>query len=324
MRFDAVTRAITVMHADTLPASPRPTVIGRRLLTSAGVTIVQIGPAGSPPWAVLKVAATAQGKRLLDRETAVLLALHADARLDDWRELIPHPHAHGVLDGHSYRLDSALPGHSVPTPTADCASLLRTAARSIAVLHRNTATIVAGGPELAKDWVDDPIREISRRATASPWIDYRLELLRAELHAALGGRRLVTTWIHGDYWLGNLLFSDRQIATGIVDWEAASPRGLPLHDVFHLLLYTRRLVTGHEVGRLLCEQLDGRGWSSEERDLLDEHWGWLGGVTLSPREAMLLYWLRHAGGHARQQGSRVGYRYRVWEKRNVIPVLAAI
>jgi hypothetical protein len=37
---------------------------------------------------------------------------------------------------------------------------------------------------------------------------------------------------------------------------------------------------------------------------------------------LLLYWLRHVALHARQQSQQVGYRYRLWERRNVEPVLA--
>ena len=42
---------------------------------------------------------------------------------------------------------------------------------------------------------------------------------------------------------------------GIVDWEASTAVELPLHDLLHLLLSTRRLRTGRELGHIICEQL---------------------------------------------------------------------
>jgi hypothetical protein len=325
MRLGTLTRAITEIHSDELGACDAGIVMRGAQRTSAGVAIVKLGPRGAPPCAILKVTATEEGKRLLERETAVLNALHSDERLDGWRSLLPRPRAEGVLEGFSYRLDSALGGLSVVAPTTAARPvLLSAAAETIAVLHEKTATTVAGGPELAKRWVDAPLRELSRHAGNSRWLTYRLELLRDELYGAVAAGTLVATWIHGDYWLGNLLFSGMRSPTGIVDWEGAAPLELPFHDVLHLLFYTRRLATGRELGELLCEQLRGDGWSAEERALLKRYWTWLSGYPLSPRHMLLLYWLRHVAGHARQQGPQVGYRYRVWQRRNVLSILAAM
>jgi hypothetical protein len=163
-----------------------------------------------------------------------------------------------------------------------------------------------------------------RHTQRSRWVTHRLEQLREELCGAVAAGELAAAWIHGDYWLGNLLFSDVQSPTGIVDWEAAAPLQPPFHDVLHLLLYTRRLVTGRELGQLLYDQLRGEGWSAEERAVVNGHWGWPSSQSLSERHMLLLYWLRHVAGHARQEGSPAGYRYRWWERRNVLPVLAAL
>jgi Phosphotransferase enzyme family len=325
MRLRTLTREITAIHSDALPACESGVVMCGAQLTSAGVAIVKLGPPGAPPCAILKVTATAEGKQLLRRETDVLTALHSDDRLEGWRDLLPRPRAQGVLEGHSYRLDSALGGLSVAAPAlAARPLLLSAAAETIAVLHDNTATTVVGGPDLAKRWVDAPLRELSRHARRSRWLTYRLELLQNELHGAVSAGKLAAAWIHGDYWLGNLLFSGVRSPSGIVDWEASAPLELPSHDVLHLLFYTRRLVTGSELGELLYDHLRGGGWSAEERALLNRYWPRLAEDSLSPRNMLLLYWLRHVAGHARQQGSRVGYRYRLWERRNVLPVLAAL
>jgi hypothetical protein len=325
MRVESLTRQIVAIHSQALGVSPEGVAISGGAMTSAGVAIVKLGVPGAPPCAVLKLTATAEGKRLLERETSVLSALHCDARLDGWRGLLPQPRAQGTLNGYSYRVDSALGGVPVIIPTSvDRPVLLSAAADAIAVLHTKTATTVRGGPDLSRRWVDVPMGQLLRHANGSKWISYRLETLREELHGALADEELVATWIHGDFWLGNLLFSGGRAATGIVDWEASAPLELPFHDVLHLLLYTRRLVTRCELGQLLYDHMHGGGWSSEEQAVLHRYWSWLSGVPLSPRHLLLLYWLRHVASHARQQGSQVGYRYRLWERRNVASVLAAL
>jgi hypothetical protein len=325
MRLDALTREIIALHSGSLPGAIADAVPRRAERASAGVAIVKLGPPDAPPCAVLKVTATDQGRHVLERETAVLTALHADDRLAGWRELLPRPQAQGILAGHTYRIDSALCGLPVAASrTAAPPMLLSAAAEAIAVLHDRTATTVSGGPELAERWVDAPLGELMRHARRSRRVTYRLELLRDELRGAVGAGELGAAWIHGDYWLGNLLFSDGQSPTGIVDWESAAPLELPFHDVLHLLLYTRRLVTGRELGQLLYDQLRGEGWSAEERAVVNRHWAWPSSQSLSERHMLLLYWLRHVAGHARHQGSLVGYRYRWWERRNVLPVLSAL
>lgn len=41
--------------------------------------------------------------------------------------------------------------------------------------------------------------------------------------------------VHGDFWLGNVLFKDEAVA-GIIDWEWARRDGIPLADTLHMLL----------------------------------------------------------------------------------------
>src|SRR2546430_10380749 len=97
-----------------------------------------------------------------------------------------------------------------------------------------------------------------------------------------------------------------------------------MHDLLHLMLYTGRLVTGQELGQIVAGQLSGGSWSPEEHRMFDAYGAWRHDGSLSDRHALLLYWLRHAALHARQQRAPVGYRYRLWERRNLHPVLAAL
>nr|WP_241724104.1 phosphotransferase [Dietzia sp. E1] len=66
---------------------------------------------------------------------------------------------------------------------------------------------------------------------------------------------VTVSWVHGDYWPGNVLKSDvahEPVVTGIVDWENALDPGMPDIDLVHWYLSTR---TG-DLGSAVCSLLD--------------------------------------------------------------------
>jgi aminoglycoside phosphotransferase (APT) family kinase protein len=292
-----------------------PLAVADAHVTSTGVAVVSMAdPAGRLRW-VVKMPTTQPATRGLRREEEVLAALHSDDRLGEWRALLPR--ARSQATG-GFRVDSALPG--VRPSAAAPASVIEAAAETIHVLHRTTAATTTVDAAVADRWVDAPLRELWPRRPRR--MRAQLERLRDELHRALLGRSFRASWIHGDFWLGNLLVSqDSGAVLGIVDWDAAAPSELPLHDLLHLVLYTRRSATGAELGALVGAHLHGAPWPGHERLLLELYGGW---GELSERHALLLYWLRHTAAHTRQQARRSAPRYRLWRWQNVDRVLAAL
>jgi hypothetical protein len=300
-----------------LPGPARGWVIDSARVTSTDMAVIALARPREAPAAVVKLPLTAAAARGLERESAALTALHADQRLGEWRALVPDVLAQGSVRGQTYRLDRALPGRmpAITAPREEAAAEL------IHELHRATASELAGDA-VAEHWVDAPLRELVRHGRSHAT---RLRRVREELHAALAGRRLAAGWIHGDYWLGNVLCVDGHARPdGIADWEAAATPELALHDVLHLLISGRRLASGAQLGAIVRSHLDGAGWSARDRRLLDRYGTWCHDGALSDRQALLLYWLRQAAVHARQQSRIGGGRYRWWELRNVDAVLAAL
>lgn len=311
--------AVLAAHADLLPdALPAPAQ-----LTSTDLAIIPVAAPGRAPGAVIKLALSDAAGRRLEREEALLSALQRDSQLGGWRRLLPRPLAHGTVQGRRYRVERALAGRAPVARLADCAArrrLLALAADTIAVLHRATTTTLPTDP--SDPWVDAHLRELARHAgRQAPLAEFAR--LRERLHQALSNQVFRASWIHGDYWLGNIL-CDNQEPVAIVDWEAAAALELPMHDLLHLLLYSRRLRTGAELGQIVSGLLRGGAFTGEERQLLTRHEAFGGCGSLSERDCLLLYWLRHVAMHARQQRARVGYRYRIWERRNVLEVLSAL
>ena len=325
----ALVPGILATESGSLPRGARGAVVARAEVTSTDMAVVVLALVDGPPCMVIKVPMSAQAARGLELETGALAALRADGRLGDWRHLLPYTLASGQFGAYAYRIDLALAGRPVLERVKHGAARARmqeTAAEMIHVLHRSTAETVLGDVALAGRWVDAHLMELSRRGGGRHKPSAAgLARLRDELYDALDGVTFAAGWVHGDYWLGNLLFSGAATApAGIVDWDAAAPTELPLHDLLHLLLYTRRLVTGEELGQIIRRQLSGAAWTAQERCLLDRYGAWRQDGSLSDRHALLLYWLRHVALHARQQRRPGGYRYRLWERSNVDPVLAAL
>ncbi len=338
-RWDRVPRALALQilarHGESLPTGSHSAAVLRTELTSTGMAVVFLGPRGESPHVVVKLPLTPGAVRGLERETTALGALHADERLGTWRSLIPRSYAGGKIEGQAYRVDSFLQGRPITRSgmtSGEPGGAWRAGIETICALHEATATRLPEEFDRGGLWVDAHLRELESRSTWRGATLRRAERMRDELHAGLAGWAGCAGAIHGDYWLGNLLFAcagpgageNDDAPAGIVDWDAWAPLELPLHDVLHLLLNTRGMRTRRELGEVLAEQLRERKWSAPERLALERAEIWSRDGSLSERHALLLYWLRQTAMHARQQPRRVGARYRLWERRNVLSVMAAL
>ena len=266
---------------------------------------------------VVKMPCTAEGAESLRRQTAVLTALHADTRLAGWVDVVPRHRTRGEIAGHLYWIEDAVPG----TPVPDAAlrnPVFAAAVRLIEDLHARTGDERTVEATDVAAWVDQPLSLLRSFYAAQhrpgPSIA-ALGRLSARLSDELAGRRIRTSWIHGDFWPGNMLISGSAV-TGVVDWDQAEPHQLPLQDLLHLSLFTVRVRERRELGDVVVRCLrDGLAdVTGVPRPQLD---GWLG--DLSHTSAVLLFWLRHvslyiaSGGHGDNRN---------WVRRNVHNVLA--
>ncbi|HEX5505365.1 MAG TPA: aminoglycoside phosphotransferase family protein [Thermomicrobiales bacterium] len=289
------------------------------------VAILIVGPPGRPATAVLKLPVTAAGAAGLLRQRATLATLRADPRLRGWSALLPECLAAGEVAGRFYLVERALPGHPATDALAGRAAsapFLRAAADAIGELHRRTATTAAVDAAALDRWVDRPLgllRGARAAAPRAPGQARALDRLAAELRGALAGRRLCVGWTHGDYWPGNLLLAPGGAAlTGIVDWDRAEAADLPLLDLVYLVLTTRQLATGRELGAVALALLDEAGWLAGERALLDAARAALPGASPATPALVLLAWLRHVAGNVVQSA---GYaRDRRW-MANVVEIV---
>jgi aminoglycoside phosphotransferase (APT) family kinase protein len=310
--------------AHQVPIGDRRARIVRAELTSTAVAVIILADGGSP-CAVVKVPMTPQAVEGIRRESRTLEALHSDDRLGDFRRLIPRPYASGTALGRHFRVDSALPGTAAVGPIVDevaMGRLLEAAAETIHILHQRSADSVHGYA-VVDEWVGARAVAADTHGALARDRGRRVASLLHGLRSAVSSNTFKVGWVHGDYWAGNLLFDGRHPA-GIIDWDAATPAELPAIDLLHLLLYGRRLAGAGELGEIVARQLLHDEWSALERRLLVRYAGWGGHGALPPRQALLLYWLRHVAHHERQETRPDGIRHRRWVRRNIRPVLGTI
>ncbi|MCW3817420.1 aminoglycoside phosphotransferase family protein [Micromonospora sp. DR5-3] len=293
--------------------------------TSTSVAVATVGGRGTDGRFMVKVPWTDRAVEGLRRQAAVLDLLWTHPRLPGLRPLLPYCAAQGDVEGRYYCVEGALrgtPASGMMLRRARRAALLASASRVIRDLHRRTRERTLLDRAAVAEWVDVPLRRLEAFAATRPRGARFLDTvwrLREELVLALVGRTVHTSWIHGDLWPGNLLATspDGQV-TGIVDWDQASARQLPLHDLLHLHVLARRLARGDELGEIVVEAL--RHGIDRALDVpADEAADWLDGIP--PRPALLLYWLRHILLFIDSEGDHDDPR---WIRGNVERVLASV
>ena len=194
-------------------------------------------------------------------------------------------------------------------------------------IHRQTASTLMIDRTLLESWVDQPLAAIRRLvAPAAPagHFDRSLQGIAHGLHNALLGRTVQLSWIHGDFWVSNLLVTaggDR--LTGIVDWDQAAPEELPAHDLLQLLIQTRRLLARQpEIREVMRNLLTGGAWTPGECRVIQA--ADLPALADSDdrRVMLLLFWLRYLANYLAQYPARG--RDRRWVDRNIWDVLRCI
>ncbi len=299
----------------------------RAELTETRVAVVTLGRSPREPTAVLKVACTEEAADGLRTEATALCALQADPRLADWCRFAPTVLAAGEHSGSEYVLQRFLRGRRASSLLDDPPArrrMLRAAAAAVSTLHEQTASTAVAGPRSLERWIGEPLRVVEAlTAHGSSGRGRALERLGTELAASFRDRIVRVSWIHGDYWPGNLLVArGGSRVTGIVDWDQAAPGQPPQLDLLHLLLYTRALVRRCDLGTVVREVVASGDLPAYERELLDGLDPVLPGNGGQVRALTLLYWLRHVSGNLVQSSAYA--RNRLWLRRNVDAVLRSL
>jgi Ser/Thr protein kinase RdoA (MazF antagonist) len=226
-------------------------------------------------------------------------------------------------------LEQALPGKDARRCLYDplrLASFHAAAAETITELHRRTASQRRLNAAMVQSMMCEPLQRIcAATVTLAPSesISSRLEKVRLEIIDSMSGRNVALSWVHGDYWADNVLFDPGTgRVTGVLDWDRASPAGLPPLDLVHLLIQTRKLLArDSEQGDVIRAVLTG-GWSQLELEILRRGLWPVPQTQGDTRLIVLLYWLDRMAILLRQNPHRG--RNKHWVAKNIGPVLPCL
>jgi O-antigen/teichoic acid export membrane protein/aminoglycoside phosphotransferase len=285
---------------------------GYRLLTSDGDSLVASIASGTDQ-SVLKIATTAAASRGLNRHAEMVFMLRERLGQSRMLSLVPLVLQKATVQGYTVLLENRLPGMAYSSRMPE-SSELEAAALAISDLHRRTRSHTVVDRAILTDWVDTPISQL-RRLPALDGQEFALQRLKEELYGALMDQQVTTSYVHGDYWLGNVLLErtdGRVKATGIVDWENARPVGIPDCDLIHLWLTSQPGELGMIVRRALLSP-----------DAVQSAVARLGTSWTNPQlptgHLVLLVWLWHVTAELqRATRNRVGP---LWLARTVKPIL---
>jgi aminoglycoside phosphotransferase (APT) family kinase protein len=293
--------------------------------TSTSVAVATVVRREAPRRYVVKVPWTAAGVKSLRHQAAVLANLQQEPRLPSLRPVLPRCVGQGTVEGRPYWVEEALPGvcaNALSSRRVRWAAFLRAATAVISDLHARTREQTVLDRPALWAWVDAPLRRLEQFALTRPQPARLLDAvgrLREELVAVLAGRTVHVSWIHGDFWSGNLLVAPPSgQVTGVVDWDRAAPGQLPLHDLLHLHVLAQRSAGGGELGDVVVRAMH-RGIDQTLGVPAGEVAAWLD--TVPQRAALLLYWLRHVLLFIDSEGDHDSPR---WLRGNVERVLVNV
>jgi O-antigen/teichoic acid export membrane protein/thymidylate kinase len=291
--------------------------------TEAGLTIA--GMTSGSRELLLKIAWTAEAEVGLERERCALDAISRDrATPPEWTALLPNAVCTGEVRGRPFVIQTRLPGRpgaAIVRPD-NAPALVAAAAHAIRVLHDASMHKISMDTGILEDWVDRPLALVGSLlgggSRDQPAMQRALERIRLALHESLAGRSLSVCTIHGDLWLGNVLFAeDGRSVSGIIDWGLSAQDALPVHDLLHLDLYTARVLGARDVGSIICDRLRRHPNPAEPMVVpalarAEEPDG---------RTAVTLYWLRQVSA----LGAFDEYAHnRLWVAANVARVLRCL
>jgi hypothetical protein len=293
---------------------------------------------------LVKTAHTPSGIASLERYVSQVQQFKADPRLADWPVRLPDVLHYNRNGSDSYLVELMLPGEDgriVFRKPALASAALSAAAGAVSSMHARTALETSINENWLSRWIDQPAEALAVPISTLMSARHRLGIIQtiiAEQRRFWKQQTLPLGLGHGDYSPGNILFLEDQSkpesaaeksgnigVSAIIDWGTASEDAPPGFDLCHLLLTTRMLLTGQELGQVVCGLLLTPEWSEEEASLLSVPFtmhpqtrNWLDQPEAT-RALVGLAWLHHVKSNVEKSN-----RYessRLWTAWNVERVL---
>lgn len=268
--------------------------------------------------AVLKLPLCETSLRRVELDRNMLEKAH-EVSTPEVRPLVPRVLCYGVLHKQPYFVRCYVPGVDAKLLVHSREEYSRVVADAAGILlqwHQASHRVVELTPELCERYFVTYFRQ------ARPYLPAYLGLLdeiQSFLQQASIGQPLSLGLMHGDFHFNNLMIDPgtRRIS-GILDWDMGEMDGLPMLDLFHLMMSKERGLRDCGIGEAFDKVLLSNAFDPEESRLVEEF-----RCALGISEQLLLclkmaYWARHCLGNIVQSG---GLKPADWMQENVFNVL---
>ncbi len=267
-----------------IDAEPAPTL----LCADAGV-LVAIGSRRGVGTVVHACADEARLHRYVERGRAAANAL----ALAGCERLVPAMQAVVQAQGCALLSQQRLPGCTVEARGIDAGLLAARVHAALVPLAALQGVAPASAEPADAAWIDALCHDL---AAVADWAPALQRPLAALPHLSVRSER-PAVYVHGDYWLANVLFAPQQAElTGILDWERARPHGLAGFDALHLVCHAFAHWRGCSPMLVPCMIWDDVAEPVLERLLFDLQ-NTLGLTRWHVAELALALWLGHLHHH---------------------------
>jgi aminoglycoside phosphotransferase (APT) family kinase protein len=216
------------------------------LLTQKGALVARVRLHGTR--VIMRIPLGPVAEQHTDAQAGNLRALHADASIPAaLKAYIPRVLLEGVLDSVPFSVETYIDGDNAANLTSvrQLDAAVSQAIAFIGTLHarppgRAPTPLVAADYERLFSPCLRSIRALIRDDDGT--VDTVLDDIDKYLRPALLAHPLPRVWSMGDFAISNLIVDAAgPRLQGVIDWDRASPAGLPLLDLMHLLAsWTRR------------------------------------------------------------------------------------
>lgn len=207
-------------------------------------------------------------------------------------DFVPRFIEEGKVENYNYYCEEKLSGSALDVPLSKMDGMVKSAADFITNFHRETAQKITLNEKNFKRLFSRSINKLSGYLEK----EYKEKLAKIEdnLKKQLLGITFVTVWQHGDYKIENILFNTfNWEIKGIIDWDLSEKEGLPLLDIFYLLLYKDSLETQDAISYIFKNRFLVLNLLNSENKIITNYLGTLKIPKYCLKSMLIMFWFQH-------------------------------
>ncbi len=238
-------------------------------------------------------------------------------------DFVPRFKEEGNIDGYVYFCEERLKGSAIDVPLSKMDEMVEKAVKFITSFHQETLAQISLDRNNFKRLIARNFNELTDYLPTA--YKEKLEKIEAGVEKQLMGKTFVTVWQHGDYKIENILFntSDWQIK-GVIDWDLSHKEGLPLLDIFYLLLYKASLETHEGISKIFRSRFLLLVFSDLENKIITDYLKTLKLPRDCTKSMLIIFWLQHIAERYQDRLINKKVTQKEWFRENIYNVIDAI